>query len=91
MNMFTRRGGPLGTEAQWLSAWCQKNVRAPTKVGGAEALVESIEADAERENILLKRGLKELGYSKLEDYILDQLDERADEDEADDRPAPNSV
>lgn len=92
MQMFSRRGAPLGSDAQWLIAWSQDNVRKAAAVGAgdAEALVARAQDEAESASIFLKRGLKELGYSKLEDYILDQLDERLEDDD-DARPSQGAA
>ena len=91
MQMFSRRGGPLGSEAEWLGAWSKANVRGSAAVDAhdAETLILRAQDDAESANIFLKRGLKELGYSKLEDFILDQLDERL-EDEESERPGQDA-
>jgi hypothetical protein len=71
-------------DAAWLDDWCaQKMIAAPEdRDAGVQSLVQECEAAAQADGVSLRRVLNLEGYSKLQDYFLDALDERTESEAA---------
>ena len=67
-------------EGTWLDHWCAQKMSTALDGGdaGLHALIQECEAAARADGVLVQRALKAAGYSKLQDYLLDALDERAE-------------
>ena len=72
------------TEAAWLERWVAEHASGSDedeekRSETAQALAAQAEEAARQEGLQLRPALRMKGYSNLADYILDWLDEKADE------------